>query len=72
VSGQRVTVDKAFGLAPVYSAVSIISEAVGMLPFKVYRSPGDDEVVVASDHRRGGCCTISRTRRCRRTGSGRR
>jgi phage portal protein BeeE len=31
--------------------VSIISEAVGMLPFKVYRSLGDDEVVVASDHR---------------------
>jgi HK97 family phage portal protein len=51
VSGQRVTVDKAFGLAPVYSAVSVISEAVGMLPFKVYRTLGDDEVAVASDHR---------------------
>jgi HK97 family phage portal protein len=51
VSGQRVTVDKAFGLAPVFSAVSIISEQVGTLPFKVYRSLPDDEVAVASDHR---------------------
>jgi len=51
VSGQRVTVDRAFGLAPVFAAVSIISEAVGMLPFKVYRALDQDEVVVASDHR---------------------
>lgn len=51
VSGQRVTIDRAFSLAPVYSAVSIISESVGMLPFKVYRQLQDDEVVTASDHR---------------------
>lgn len=36
-SGQRVTVERAMGLTPVYAAVSIISEQVGQLPFKVYK-----------------------------------
>ena len=36
-SGQRVTVHKTMGLAPVWSAVKIISESLGTLPLKVYR-----------------------------------
>jgi phage portal protein BeeE len=36
-SGKRVTVEKALGLSPVWSAVSIIAEQVGQLPLKVYR-----------------------------------
>jgi HK97 family phage portal protein len=51
VAGQRVTIEKSFGIAPVFAAVSIISEAVGMLPFKVFRNLEDDEIMVASDHR---------------------
>ena len=41
-SGEKVTQDKALGLAAVFSAVEKISEAVGSLPFKVYRMVGDD------------------------------
>lgn len=51
VSGQRVTVEKAIGVAPVWSAVSIISEAVGGLPFKVYRDVGEGEILPADTHR---------------------
>jgi HK97 family phage portal protein len=53
-SGQRVTAQKAIGLAPVWAAVSFIAESgIGMLPFKVYRTlPNTDgEVVVAEEHR---------------------
>ena len=49
-SGQRVTVDRALGLTPVYAAVSIISEQVGQLPFKVYKQIGDGERVEARTH----------------------
>ena len=49
-SGQRVTVDKALGLSPVYAAVSIISEQVGQLPFKVYRRLDDGQRVEARSH----------------------
>jgi HK97 family phage portal protein len=49
-SGQRVTVDKALGLSPVYAAVSIISEQVGQLPFKVYRRLDDGQRVEARNH----------------------
>ncbi len=49
-SGQRVTVDKALGLSPVYAAVSIISEQVGQLPFKVYRRMDDGQRVEARNH----------------------
>lgn len=48
-SGQRVTVDKALGLTPVYAAVSIIAEQVGQLPFKVYKRV-DGERVEARTH----------------------
>jgi HK97 family phage portal protein len=40
-SGKRVTVTNAMGLIPVYSAVSMIAECVGTLPFKVYRQVDD-------------------------------
>jgi HK97 family phage portal protein len=50
-SGQRVTVDKALGIAPVWSAVSLIAETVGDLPLKVFRELNDDERVEASEHR---------------------
>jgi HK97 family phage portal protein len=43
-SGQRVTVDRALGLTPVYAAVSIIAEQVGQLPFKVYKQVDGDRV----------------------------
>jgi HK97 family phage portal protein len=49
-SGQRVTVANAMGLAPVWSAVTIISEQVGQLPLKVYRQV-DGERVEAREHR---------------------
>ncbi len=49
-SGKRVTVDKALGLSPVYAAVSIISEQVGQLPFKVYRRLDDGQRVEARTH----------------------
>src|SRR5436305_12346147 len=53
-SGQRVTANRALGLAPVWAAASFIAESgIGMLPFKVYRAlpDTDGEVVVAQDHR---------------------
>jgi HK97 family phage portal protein len=43
-SGKRVTVDRALGLAPVFAAVSIISEQVGQLPLKVYKDVSGDWV----------------------------
>lgn len=36
-SGERVTVQKALTLVPVWAAVRIISEQIAMLPLKVYR-----------------------------------
>lgn len=48
-SGQRVTVDRALGLTPVYAAVSIIAEQVGQLPFKVYKQV-DGERLEARTH----------------------
>ena len=50
-SGKRVTIKGALGLAPVFSAVSIISETVGSLPFKVYEELAGDEKVEARTHR---------------------
>lgn len=50
-SGQRVTVQKALGLAPVWAAVSIIAEQVGQLPLKVYKRVDDDDRVEATSHR---------------------
>src|SRR5215210_4899042 len=50
-SGQRVTADKALGLAPVWAAVSIISEQVGQIPLKVYRRMDDGQRVEARSHR---------------------
>jgi HK97 family phage portal protein len=49
-SGEKVTQQKALGLAAVFSAVEKISEAVGSLPFKVYRMV-DDDTVEARGHR---------------------
>lgn len=50
-SGERVTQKNAMGLAAVFSAVEIISEAVGSLPLKVYRIVEDDDRVEARTHR---------------------
>ena len=50
-SGERVTRDKALGLAAVFSAVEKISEAIGSLPLKVFRVMDDDERVPAQTHR---------------------
>lgn len=50
-AGQRVTVDSAMGLAGVWSAVTLISETLGMLPFKVYRTDDNGDPVVADRHR---------------------
>jgi HK97 family phage portal protein len=49
-SGEKVTQSRALGLAAVFSAVEKISEAVGSLPFKVYRMV-DDDTVEARGHR---------------------
>jgi HK97 family phage portal protein len=50
-AGTRVNVDKGLGLSPVWAAVSIISEDIGQLPFKVYRDAGDGEKSEARQHR---------------------
>jgi HK97 family phage portal protein len=50
VSGQRVTVKNALGVAPVWAAVSMISEQVGQLPLKVYKMVDGDRVE-ARNHR---------------------
>jgi HK97 family phage portal protein len=50
-TGDRVSVEKAFGLAPVYSAVRLISETVGSLPLKVFRELEDGERIEARQHR---------------------
>ena len=50
-SGKRVTVAKAMGLAPVWSAVSIISQQLGQLPLKVYRDLGEGDRTEARTHR---------------------
>ena len=50
-SGERVNERTALGLAGVYSAVEKISEAVGTLPLKVYRSNDNDEREEARAHR---------------------
>src|SRR3954471_15468829 len=47
-SGQRVTATSAIGLAPVWAAISLISEQVGQLPLKVYREVDGDRVEARS------------------------
>jgi HK97 family phage portal protein len=51
VSGQRVTVNTALGVSSVFSAVTMISEAVGRMPLKVYRMIDDDDREEARTHR---------------------
>jgi HK97 family phage portal protein len=50
-AGTRVSVESALGLAPVWSAVSLISEQVGQLPLKVYKALDDGEKEEARAHR---------------------
>jgi HK97 family phage portal protein len=50
-AGTRVSVSSALGLSPVWSAVKLISEDVGQLPFKVYRDLGDGQKEEARSHR---------------------
>jgi HK97 family phage portal protein len=50
-SGQPVSVHRALRLAPFFSGVTLISETIGMLPFKVFRDVEDGEKVAARDHR---------------------
>jgi HK97 family phage portal protein len=50
-SGQPVNASRALGLAPFYAGVTLISETVGQLPFKVFRELDDGEKVPARDHR---------------------
>jgi HK97 family phage portal protein len=51
-AGKRVTIKGALGLAPVFSAVSIISETIGSLPFKVFQDVGaGDQKIEARTHR---------------------
>jgi HK97 family phage portal protein len=49
-SGERITVEKALGVAPFNAGVRLISAAVGMSPLKVYRDV-NGEKVPARDHR---------------------
>jgi HK97 family phage portal protein len=49
-SGQRVTAEKAIGVSSVWAAVSLISETVGSLPLKVFKTVDDDERSVATSH----------------------
>jgi phage portal protein BeeE len=47
-SGKRVTVQNALGVAPVWAAVSLISEQIGQLPLKVYKQVDGDRVEARS------------------------
>lgn len=49
-SGEAVDTSSAMRMADVFTAVNIISELVGSLPFKVYRQVGDDQLP-AESHR---------------------
>lgn len=49
-SGESVDATSAMRMADVFTAVNIISELVGSLPFKVYRQVGDDNLP-AEGHR---------------------
>lgn len=49
-SGERVSVERALGVAPFNAGVRLISGAVGMSPLKVYRDV-NGEKVSARDHR---------------------
>lgn len=51
LSGENVTVNKAFGLSGVWAAATLISETLGMLPFKVYRTDDNGDPVEATQHR---------------------
>jgi HK97 family phage portal protein len=48
---ERVSAEKALSLTPFRSAVTLIAETIGLLPFKVYRDLGDGAKVSARDHR---------------------
>jgi HK97 family phage portal protein len=50
-SGERVDVKRMFEEAGVYSAVRMISDAVGLCPMKVYRVSDDDARLEARGHR---------------------
>lgn len=50
-AGQNVNARSALGLSPFFAGVTLISEKIGELPFKVYRELDDGEKVVARDHR---------------------
>jgi HK97 family phage portal protein len=50
-SGKRVNQSTALGLVPVFAAVTLISEAVGQIPLKVYRLGDDGDKQEARQHR---------------------
>lgn len=50
-SGQKVSVDTALALSPFRSAVYLVSETIGLLPFKVYREDADGNKFEARSHR---------------------
>src|SRR6188472_2533643 len=50
-SGERVSTKQMLEESGVYSAVRMISEAIGMCPMKVYRVMDDDERIEARGHR---------------------
>lgn len=50
MSGESIDTTSAMRMADVFTAVNIIAELVGSLPFKVYRQVGSD-TIPADDHR---------------------
>ena len=50
-TGSTVTVEKSLRLVPVFSAVSLLSSAVGSLPLKVYKRLPDGGKELAPQHR---------------------
>lgn len=50
-AGERVTVNSALGLSGVWSAVTLISDALSVLPLKCYRTDDNGDPLEANQHR---------------------
>lgn len=57
-TGNTVTVEKSLRLVPVFSAVSLLSSAVGSLPLRVYKTLPDGGKQLAPQHRASKFLTV--------------
>ena len=59
IAGESISVDKSLRMADVFAAVNIISETVGMLPLKVFRSLPANAVEEAPLHRASSMLSVA-------------